>query len=71
MLLPHEESVKWLSTILSIAEAICTDNTNHKIEISYEKEIIYIKTDSRMYLAEERIKGFLKGSGVGYRFESL
>jgi len=71
MLLPHEESVKWLSTILSIAEAICTDNTNHKIEISYDKEIIYIKTDSRMYLAEERIKGFLKGSGVGYRFESL
>lgn len=71
MLKPHEERVKWLSTILSISEALTVDRLNAKMELEYEKNTLVIKSENNLYLASERLKNLLKGNGLNFRIESL
>ncbi len=66
MLKPYEEIIKWLSTILSIAEALTIDKSKQKLDISYKKGCIEIKSDKKMHLAHEKLKLLLKGSGLNF-----
>jgi len=69
MLKNKEECIKWLSTILSIAEALSIDKCDAKMEFSFERGSIRIKTNRKLYLAEEKLKMLLKGSGLGFTLE--
>lgn len=71
MLKPHEERIKWLSIVLSIAEALTVDKSGAKLQICYEKECIQIKSDKKMYLAGEKLKLLLKGSGLNFHIETV
>lgn len=67
---PHEERIKWLTSIISIAEALAVDRSEAKIEFLFEKNTIVIKSEKRLYLAEEKLKALLKGNGLNFRFET-
>jgi len=67
---PHEDRIKWLASILSIAEALAVDRSEAKIEFMFEKNTIVIKSEKRLYLAEEKLKALLKGNGLNFRFET-
>jgi exopolyphosphatase/guanosine-5'-triphosphate,3'-diphosphate pyrophosphatase len=69
MLKNKEECIKWLSTILSIAEALSIDKCDAKMEFSFERGSIRIKTNKKLYLAEEKLKMLLKGSGLSFTLE--
>lgn len=71
MLAPYEETIKWLSTILSISEALSIDKCDTKMEFLYERETLLIKTSRRLYLSEEKLKMLLKGSGLNFTFLPL
>jgi len=71
LLKPYAECIKWLSTILSIAEALTIDKSYAKMEFGYEGGMVIIKSDKNMYLAEEKLKMLLKGSGLNFRLEGF
>ncbi len=69
MLKIHTERIKWLSMILSIAEALVVDRSGAKMDISFMEGMIFVKTAGNIYLTEEKLKILLKGSGIHYRLE--
>lgn len=70
LLKKHEEPIKWLSMILSIAEALSVDKSKAKIEFSYDGEILHIKSNKKLFLAQEKLKMLLKGSGLIFNVRS-
>ncbi len=64
LLYRYEEQIKWLTTILSIAEALATDKSKAKIEFDYVDGILNIKSERKLFLAQEKLKALLKGSGL-------
>lgn len=59
-LLPNENIVNWLSFILTLSEIINKDLSCPKFEVSYENSVLYIKSQSSLYLAKEEIKSLEK-----------
>ncbi len=70
LLRKYEEQIKWLSMMLSIAEAISVDKSKTKIEFEFDGEILQIKTDKKLFLGQERLKALLKGSGLIFNVRS-
>lgn len=70
-LIEHERVIKWLTTILSIAEALTMDRKAQKMEFSLSKNTLIINSEHACYLAEEKLKGLLKGSGISFAFNSF
>ncbi len=71
MLKPYENKIKWLSIILSIAEALTVDKSGARLQIKYEKDCLHITSDKKIYLAAEKLKLLLKGSGLNFHIETL
>ena len=67
-LLPPIEIINWLSFILTLAEVLNKDFSCPKFEISFEKDILYIKSQSPLYLAKEEIKSLEKPASFAIKF---
>lgn len=67
----HTERIKWLSTILSIAEVLVIDRSGAKMEILFDGGVLFVKTAGNIYLIDEKLRILLKGSGLDYRLERL
>ena len=59
-LLPPFEIINWLSFILTLAEVLNKDFSCPKFEVSFENSVLYIKSQSPLYLAKEEIKSLEK-----------
>ncbi len=55
-LLPSVEVIQWLSFILSLTVCINKNKKIQKIEISFDENELYVKSESKMFLASQCIK---------------
>jgi exopolyphosphatase/guanosine-5'-triphosphate,3'-diphosphate pyrophosphatase len=56
----NEQSIKWLSTILTIAETINSDMSAPTISFEYTTGILTINTNSKLYICMEKLRSILK-----------
>jgi exopolyphosphatase / guanosine-5'-triphosphate,3'-diphosphate pyrophosphatase len=60
----NEEAIKWLSMIVTIAETLNSDMSSPKLEFDYTKGVLTIKSSDELYIAQEKLKSVMKGSGL-------
>ncbi len=67
-LLPKQNTLAWLSYIVSLAQAIHSANSYGKIEAEYRNGVLFIKAPFDTYLAEERIRELEKPESIAVKF---
>jgi len=67
-LLPPTQIINWLSFILTLAEVLNKDFSCPKFEVSFENSVLYIKSQSPLYLAKEEIKSLEKPASFAINF---
>ncbi len=67
----NEHAIKWLTTIVTVAETINSDMSSPKIEFSYNDNTLVVKTDASLYICNEKFKSVLKESPLKVEFRSF
>ncbi len=68
-LLPDEETLFWLSYIVSLAQTVHMSRAYGKVEAEYRADVLTLKTPFDTYLARERLKELEKPAPIAVRFE--
>jgi exopolyphosphatase / guanosine-5'-triphosphate,3'-diphosphate pyrophosphatase len=67
----NEQAIRWLSMIVTIAETLNSDMSAPKLEFDYSKKVLNINSTSELYIAQEKLKGVLKGFELEVAFGTL
>ena len=68
-LLPDDDTLAWLSYIVSLAQTIHISRAYGRIKANYENEVLCIHAPFDTYLAEERIKELQKPGPIAVQFK--
>ncbi len=68
-LLPDDETLTWLSYIVSLAQTIHISRAYGRIKAGYDNEVLYIDAPFDTYLAEERVKELQKPGPIAVQFQ--
>ena len=68
-LLPDDDTLTWLSYIVSLAQTIHISRAYGHIKAGYDNEVLYIDAPFDTYLAQERIKELQKPGPIAVQFQ--
>ncbi|MBP6497054.1 MAG: Ppx/GppA family phosphatase [Campylobacteraceae bacterium] len=60
MLLPEQQTIEWLSFLLSLAKALSCDTSKNKLTLDYHNYILTVHSDKKLSLAREQVKQLIK-----------
>ena len=69
-LLPDNQTLAWLSYIVSLAQTVHISRAYGRIEASYDNEVLCIDAPFDTYLAQERIKELQKPGPIAVQFRN-